>query len=191
MNQKPTPERLAYRQKQLAGLDKVLEALPEDSVLAKQHAAAAATRIRKNPTPGQTHAKRTPDKLPDPWLFDSESLLRELDRCRELVLQIPIADHHATHFGINVAVDALWNLRETLRELLRIRCGWVPVRVPVPQANRNYVSLVAISAGASRSPLASLLIAVVCEPTFAPTIATLEFSAGAFNPAYIPKPKLH
>jgi hypothetical protein len=31
MNQKPTPERLAYRQKQLARLDKVLEALPEFS----------------------------------------------------------------------------------------------------------------------------------------------------------------
>ena len=130
MNQKPTPERLAYRQKQLAELEKVLPALgpeirrtedlPEDALLAEQHAAAAATRIRKNPTPEQTHAKRTPDKLPDPWLFDSESLLRELDRCRELVLQIPIADHHATHFGINVAIDALWNLRETLRELLRI-----------------------------------------------------------------------
>src|SRR5438067_8358999 len=128
MNQKPTPERLAYRQKQLAELEKVLPALgpeirrtedlPEDSLLAEQHAAAAATRIRKNPTPEQTHAKRTPDKLPDPWLFDSESLLRELDRCRELVLQIPIADHHATHFAINVAVDALWNLRDTLRHLL-------------------------------------------------------------------------
>lgn len=32
--------------------------------------------------------KRPPEKLPDPWLFDSESLLRELDRCRELVLDI-------------------------------------------------------------------------------------------------------
>ena len=154
MNQKPTPERLAYRQKQLAGLDKVLEALPEDSVLAKQHAAAAATRIRKNPTPGQTHAKRTPDKLPDPWLFDSEALLRELDRCRELVLQIPIADHHATHFGINVAVDALWNLRDTLRELLRIhREGQrsfakkaQPVRKPKAKGQAAHVKVVAIGA---------------------------------------------
>jgi hypothetical protein len=57
----------------------------------------------KKLVPDQTHTKRTPAKLPDPWLFDSESLLRELDRCRELVLQIPIADHHATHFAINVA----------------------------------------------------------------------------------------
>jgi hypothetical protein len=96
------------------------EDLPEDSRLAEQHAAAAAHRIQNNPVPDQTHTKRTPDKLPNPWLFNSDSLLRELDRCRELVLQIPIADHHATHFGINVAIDALWNLRETLRHLLRL-----------------------------------------------------------------------
>jgi hypothetical protein len=54
--------------------------------------------------------QRPPEKLPDPWLFDSESLLRELDRCRELVLEIPITNPNATHFGINVAVTAIWNL---------------------------------------------------------------------------------
>ena len=63
---------------------------------------------------------RPPEKLPDPWLFNSESLLRELDRCRELVLEIPISDAHATHFGINVAVDALWNLSKSLRYLLHL-----------------------------------------------------------------------
>jgi hypothetical protein len=63
---------------------------------------------------------RTPDKLPDPWLFDSEKLLRDLNRCRELVLQILVGDAHATHFGINIAVTALWNLRDTLRHLLRL-----------------------------------------------------------------------
>jgi hypothetical protein len=120
MNQKPTPERLAYRQKQLAGLEKVLPDLPEDSLLAEQRAHAAAHRIRKKAVLDKTHTQRPPEKLPDPWLFDSQSLLRELDRCRELVLQIPITDHHATHFGINVAIDALWNLRETLRHLLRL-----------------------------------------------------------------------
>jgi hypothetical protein len=40
--------------------------------------------------------KRPPEKLPDPWLFDSESLLRKLDRCRELVLQISIRKPHET-----------------------------------------------------------------------------------------------
>jgi hypothetical protein len=64
--------------------------------------------------------KRPPEKLPDPWLFDSESLLRELDRCRELVSQISIRKPHETHFDINIAVDTLWNLRENLRYLLAL-----------------------------------------------------------------------
>lgn len=50
----------------------------------------------------------------------SESLLGELDRCRELVLEIPISNPNATHFGINVAVTAIWNLRENLRYLLAL-----------------------------------------------------------------------
>jgi hypothetical protein len=66
------------------------------------------------------HETRPPDKLPDPWLFDSEALIRELDRCRETVLQIPITNANATHFGIQLAVNAIWNLRETLRELLHL-----------------------------------------------------------------------
>ena len=64
--------------------------------------------------------QRPPEKLPDPWLFDSESLLRELDRCRELVLEIPSSNSNATHFGISIAVTAIWNLRENLRYLLAL-----------------------------------------------------------------------
>jgi hypothetical protein len=65
-------------------------------------------------------APETP-KLPDPWLFDSEALLRELDRCRETVLQIPTnGDCNATHFGIQLAVNAIWNLSENLRYLLHL-----------------------------------------------------------------------
>jgi hypothetical protein len=60
------------------------------------------------------------DRLPDPWLFDSEALLRELDRCRETVLQIPITNPNATHFGIQLAVSALWNLSENLRYILHL-----------------------------------------------------------------------
>ena len=64
---------------------------------------------------------RHPTQLPNPWLFDSEKLLRELDRCREQVLQIPCnGDLHATHFGINLAVDGIWNLTEQLRFLLHL-----------------------------------------------------------------------
>jgi hypothetical protein len=61
------------------------------------------------------------DKLPDPWLFESEALIRELDRCRELTNQIPTnGDSNATYFGIRIAVNAQWNLRENLRHLLHL-----------------------------------------------------------------------
>src|SRR5437773_2699683 len=69
--------------------------------------------------PPNTTMQRTPDKLPDPWIFNSEKLLRELDRCREMVLLIP-APTHETHFAINNAVNAIWDLRETLRYLLSL-----------------------------------------------------------------------
>jgi hypothetical protein len=65
-------------------------------------------------------SSRPPQHLPDPWLFDSEALLRELDRCRELILQIPITNPNATHFGIQLAVDAIWNLSQNLRYLLHL-----------------------------------------------------------------------
>ena len=80
-----------------------------------------------------TSPTRPPEKLPDPWLFDSESLLRELDRCRELVLEIPITNPNATHFGINVAVTAIWNLRENLRyhKLFRQINRWLPFTISV------------------------------------------------------------
>ena len=61
-----------------------------------------------------------PEPLPDPWLFDSEALLRELDRCRELANQIPITNSNATHFGIQIVVNAIWNLTENLRYILHL-----------------------------------------------------------------------
>jgi hypothetical protein len=63
--------------------------------------------------------QRPPDKLPDPWLFDTERLIRELDRCREMILLIPATDA-ATHSAINIAVNANWNLREQIRYLLAL-----------------------------------------------------------------------
>src|SRR5437763_3774800 len=56
--------------------------------------------------------------LPDPWLFDSEALLRELARCRETALQIPVTNPNATHFGVQLTVNAIYNLEENLRYLL-------------------------------------------------------------------------
>jgi hypothetical protein len=61
--------------------------------------------------------KRRPAQLPEPWLFNSEKLLRELDRCREMVLLIP-ATTHETHFACNIAINSIWNLSEQLRYLL-------------------------------------------------------------------------
>jgi hypothetical protein len=63
--------------------------------------------------------QRPPEKVPDPWLFDTEALLRELDRCRELVLQIP-ARTQDVYFASNVANNALWTLRETIRHVLTL-----------------------------------------------------------------------
>ena len=68
-----------------------------------------------------TSPTRPPEKLPDPWLFDSESLIRELDRCRETALRIPTnGDANATHFGIQLTVSAIWNLTQNLRYLLHL-----------------------------------------------------------------------
>ena|ERR1700736_3978292 len=61
----------------------------------------------------------SPKPFPDPWLFDSEALLRELDRCREKVLEIPV-DTHAGYFASTIAINSIWQLRETLRELLAL-----------------------------------------------------------------------
>jgi hypothetical protein len=36
-----------------------------------------------------TPHRLTPDRLPDPWLLDSENLLSELARVRDLALRIP------------------------------------------------------------------------------------------------------
>ena len=57
--------------------------------------------------------------LPNPWLFDSESLIREIDRIRETALQVPTSgDANATHFGLQQVINAAWTLRENLRFML-------------------------------------------------------------------------
>jgi hypothetical protein len=62
----------------------------------------------------------TSQPLPEPWLFDSESLLRELARCRETALQVPITSPNATHFGLQLVISALWTLEQNLRFLLQL-----------------------------------------------------------------------
>ena len=68
---------------------------------------------------GSQNQRHDPQRLPNPWLLDSEKLLRELDRCREMVLLIPTPSHE-TYFAANVAISALWNLREDLRYILSL-----------------------------------------------------------------------
>jgi hypothetical protein len=62
-----------------------------------------------------------PEQLPDPWLLDTELLLRELDRCHELTIQIPISTIDATHVGIQNAANAIWDLKQRLRFCLQNR----------------------------------------------------------------------
>jgi hypothetical protein len=61
----------------------------------------------------------TPDHLPDPWLMDSEALLRELDRIRELANRIPLHGD-AAYRAADTVNHALWKLREDLRFLLAL-----------------------------------------------------------------------
>lgn len=59
------------------------------------------------------------ENLPDPWLYDTDALLRDLDFIRELVLKIPASQ--ATYLPTNTAIEALWDLRERLRFLAVLR----------------------------------------------------------------------
>jgi hypothetical protein len=68
-----------------------------------------------------TPQRLTPDRLPDPWLLDTESLLSELGRVRGLALQIPPARNDILG-PINSVIDALWDLEERLRYCLHLHC---------------------------------------------------------------------
>jgi hypothetical protein len=60
----------------------------------------------------------TPQKLPTPWLADSEWLLKELAKTRETILRIPFRLDNAS--DIKSAIDRLWYLERTLRDLLHL-----------------------------------------------------------------------
>jgi hypothetical protein len=57
--------------------------------------------------------------LHDPWLFDTQALIAELDRIRELNLRVPRVRNDQCAPWQSVT-DALWRLRETLRELINV-----------------------------------------------------------------------
>jgi hypothetical protein len=58
----------------------------------------------------------TPEKPPTPWLADSEWLLEELAKTREAILRIPARLDNAS--DIKSAIDRIWHLERTLRDLL-------------------------------------------------------------------------
>jgi hypothetical protein len=84
---------------------------------------------------------RPPEHLPNPWLFDTEELLRELARCREMVLLIPAPTHEA-HMAANIAIDAIWNLEEHVRYLLRLhregQSSWAKIHHDLQQSLHNH-----------------------------------------------------
>jgi hypothetical protein len=62
-----------------------------------------------------------PDKLPDPWLYDSACLLRDLDIVREKILEIPL--HPDTYTPTNIALSTVWNIREKLQYLIGLHAA--------------------------------------------------------------------
>jgi hypothetical protein len=61
------------------------------------------------------------EQMPAPWLVDTDLLLRELERCHELTIQIPISTINATHLGIKTAANAIWDLKQRVRFCLQNR----------------------------------------------------------------------
>jgi len=61
-----------------------------------------------------------PHQMPDPWLLDSEALLNELARIRELAFRIPPLRNELLG-PINSVIDAVWDLEQRLRFCLQNR----------------------------------------------------------------------
>jgi len=82
----------------------------------------------------------SPEKMPDPWLFDSCHLLAELARVRELILRIPL---HLDTFGpTDTALGAIAELEGRLRYLLALHT----------EGQRSWARRVEANAGAKKSP---------------------------------------
>ena len=62
-----------------------------------------------------------PEKMPDPWQLDSEALLGELARIRQLAQRIPLISNELIG-PTNSVIDAVWDLEERLRFCLHLHC---------------------------------------------------------------------
>jgi len=60
------------------------------------------------------------NKLPDPWIYNTEKLLEKLEKCRQLVMDIPIRTLEETQLGIRYALTSICNLQEDLRFTLEL-----------------------------------------------------------------------
>jgi len=60
------------------------------------------------------------NKLPDPWILNTEKLLERLETCREKVMNIPIRSLEETQLGIRYALTEIVNLQEHLRFTLEL-----------------------------------------------------------------------
>jgi len=84
------------------------------------HTSKAGNAGLANPSPPSAHwpvvnpQHIQPEKMPDPWLVDSEALLTELARIRDLALHIP-ATRNELIGPTNSVIDAIWDLEERLR----------------------------------------------------------------------------
>ena len=59
------------------------------------------------------------DRLPNPWPIESETLLAELDRIRELVLKVPLDVQNRSAW--QSVLDSVWRLRADLTDTLRLQ----------------------------------------------------------------------
>ena len=62
-----------------------------------------------------------PEQMPDPWVLDTEALLTELARIRDLALRIP-ATRNELIGPTNSVIDAVWDLEERLRYCYHLHC---------------------------------------------------------------------
>jgi hypothetical protein len=63
-----------------------------------------------------------PADSPDLWLADTSFVLGELARIRGLALALPVRAIEG-ELPVRSVVDAIWNLEESLREILRVSRG--------------------------------------------------------------------
>jgi hypothetical protein len=67
---------------------------------------------------GQESTLSMHDKLPDPWIINTEYLLEKLEKCRESVMNIPIRSLEETQLGIRYALTEIVNLQDRMRYVL-------------------------------------------------------------------------